>query len=83
MGEPLNNYSALVEAVRVMIGSPFLLSPKRITISTVCTLIFLFSISLVFTLYLILYEFIRFHRFPIVLILVLDLSVDFLSFKTH
>ncbi|XP_022953081.1 uncharacterized protein LOC111455593 [Cucurbita moschata] len=35
MGEPLNNYSALVEAVRVMIGSPFLLSPKRITISTV------------------------------------------------
>ncbi|CAK9315719.1 unnamed protein product [Citrullus colocynthis] len=35
MGEPLNNYSALVEAVRAMIGSPFLLSPKRITISTV------------------------------------------------
>ncbi|XP_022148839.1 uncharacterized protein LOC111017398 [Momordica charantia] len=35
MGEPLNNYSALVEAVRAMTGSPFLLSPKRITISTV------------------------------------------------
>lgn len=35
MGEPLNNYSALVEAVRAMIGSPFSLSPKRITISTV------------------------------------------------
>ncbi|KAJ4834942.1 hypothetical protein Tsubulata_047377 [Turnera subulata] len=35
MGEPLNNYSALVEAVRVMLGSPFQLSPKRITVSTV------------------------------------------------
>lgn len=35
MGEPLNNYSALVEAIRVMTGSPFQLSPKRITISTV------------------------------------------------
>ncbi|PON90556.1 Ribosomal RNA large subunit methyltransferase [Trema orientale] len=35
MGEPLNNYAALVEAIRVMIGSPFQLSPKRITVSTV------------------------------------------------
>lgn len=35
MGEPLNNYSALVEAVRVMSGVPFQLSPKRITVSTV------------------------------------------------
>ncbi|MBA0586610.1 hypothetical protein Gorai_017345 [Gossypium raimondii] len=35
MGEPLNNYTALVEAVRVMTGSPFQLSPKRITVSTV------------------------------------------------
>ncbi|GMN37890.1 hypothetical protein TIFTF001_007180 [Ficus carica] len=35
MGEPLNNYSALVEAIRVMTGSPFQLSPKRITVSTV------------------------------------------------
>lgn len=35
MGEPLNNYSSLVEAVRAMMAPPFLLSPKRITISTV------------------------------------------------
>ncbi|KAJ1388356.1 Radical SAM [Sesbania bispinosa] len=35
MGEPLNNYSAVVESVRVMTGSPFQLSSKRITISTV------------------------------------------------
>lgn len=35
MGEPLNNYTALVEAIRVMTSSPFHLSPKRITISTV------------------------------------------------
>lgn len=35
MGEPLNNYTALVEAIRVMMGSPFQLSPKRITVSTV------------------------------------------------
>ncbi|CAA6667413.1 unnamed protein product [Spirodela intermedia] len=35
MGEPLNNYSAVVEAVKVVTGSPFQLSPKRITISTV------------------------------------------------
>ena len=34
MGEPLNNYSALVDSVRVMTGSPFQLSPKKITIST-------------------------------------------------
>ncbi|KAA8545776.1 hypothetical protein F0562_020773 [Nyssa sinensis] len=35
MGEPLNNYAALIEAIRVMTGSPFQLSPKRITVSTV------------------------------------------------
>ncbi|XP_058773059.1 uncharacterized protein LOC131647162 [Vicia villosa] len=35
MGEPLNNYSAVVESVRIMTGSPFQLSLKRITISTV------------------------------------------------
>lgn len=35
MGEPLNNYNALVEAIRVMTGLPFQLSPKRITVSTV------------------------------------------------
>ncbi|XP_057450337.1 uncharacterized protein LOC130741439 [Lotus japonicus] len=35
MGEPLNNYSAVVQAVRIMTGSPFQLSFKRITISTV------------------------------------------------
>ncbi|CAE5967867.1 unnamed protein product [Arabidopsis arenosa] len=35
MGEPLNNYNAVVEAVRVMLKQPFQLSPKRITISTV------------------------------------------------
>ncbi|CAA7036568.1 unnamed protein product [Microthlaspi erraticum] len=35
MGEPLNNYNAVVEAVRVMLNHPFQLSPKRITISTV------------------------------------------------
>ncbi|GFZ16897.1 radical SAM superfamily protein [Actinidia rufa] len=34
-GEPLNNYTALVEAIRVMTGLPFQLSPKRITVSTV------------------------------------------------
>ncbi|KAF3779104.1 Ribosomal RNA large subunit methyltransferase N [Nymphaea thermarum] len=36
MGEPLNNYTAVVEAVQSMISFPFRLSPKRITISTVC-----------------------------------------------
>ncbi|WCJ17967.1 Dual-specificity RNA methyltransferase RlmN [Euphorbia peplus] len=35
MGEPLNNYNALVEAIRVMLGPPFHLSPKKITVSTV------------------------------------------------
>ncbi|XP_050261542.1 uncharacterized protein LOC126706243 [Quercus robur] len=35
MGEPLNNYAALVDAIRVMLGSPFQLSPRRITVSTV------------------------------------------------
>ncbi|KAJ3673966.1 hypothetical protein LUZ60_005958 [Juncus effusus] len=35
MGEPLNNYNALVEAVQTMTGPAFQLSPKRITVSTV------------------------------------------------
>ncbi|CAH1450461.1 unnamed protein product [Lactuca virosa] len=35
MGEPLNNYNALVEAIRVMTAFPFQLSPKKITVSTV------------------------------------------------
>ncbi|KAL9271506.1 Ribosomal RNA large subunit methyltransferase N-like protein [Drosera capensis] len=35
MGEPLNNYSALVEAIRIMTKPPFHLSPKRVTVSTV------------------------------------------------
>ncbi|CAH9082542.1 unnamed protein product [Cuscuta epithymum] len=35
MGEPLNNYSALVEAIHVMTASPFYLSPRKITVSTV------------------------------------------------
>ncbi|CAM8974202.1 unnamed protein product [Rhodiola kirilowii] len=35
MGEPLNNYSALVEAIQSMIIHPFQLSFKRITVSTV------------------------------------------------
>ncbi|WOL00567.1 hypothetical protein Cni_G09280 [Canna indica] len=35
MGEPLNNYAALVEAIQIMTGLPFQLSPKRITVSTV------------------------------------------------
>lgn len=35
MGEPLNNYLALVEAVRIMTRSPFQLSLRRITVSTV------------------------------------------------
>lgn len=38
MGEPLNNYRALVEAIQVMTGPPFQLSPKRITVSTVSCL---------------------------------------------
>ncbi|XP_030941357.1 uncharacterized protein LOC115966244 isoform X1 [Quercus lobata] len=38
MGEPLNNYAALVDAIRVMLGSPFQLSPRRITVSTEFTL---------------------------------------------
>lgn len=37
MGEPLNNYAAVVEAIQIMIGHPFQLSPKRITVSTVGT----------------------------------------------
>lgn len=35
MGEPLNNFTAVVEAIKIMMGSPFQLSPKRITVSTV------------------------------------------------
>ncbi|KAK1560401.1 hypothetical protein Q3G72_026297 [Acer saccharum] len=35
MGEPLNNYVDVVEAVRIMTGLPFQLSSKRITVSTV------------------------------------------------
>ncbi|KAJ3702859.1 hypothetical protein LUZ61_006564 [Rhynchospora tenuis] len=35
MGEPMNNYSSLVEAIQIMTGPPFQLSPKRITVSTV------------------------------------------------
>ncbi|KQK23056.1 hypothetical protein BRADI_1g71000v3 [Brachypodium distachyon] len=34
MGEPLNNYTAVVEAIHVLTGPPFQLSPKRITVST-------------------------------------------------
>ncbi|XP_008787188.2 LOW QUALITY PROTEIN: dual-specificity RNA methyltransferase RlmN [Phoenix dactylifera] len=35
MGEPLNNYATVVEAIQIMTGFPFQLSPKRITVSTV------------------------------------------------
>ncbi|CAL1399007.1 unnamed protein product [Linum trigynum] len=35
MGEPLNNYTMLVEAVRVMLAPPFQISPKKMTVSTV------------------------------------------------
>ncbi|KAG6406675.1 hypothetical protein SASPL_134284 [Salvia splendens] len=35
MGEPLNNYSAVVDAIRAMTAFPFQLSPKKITLSTV------------------------------------------------
>ncbi|OVA09374.1 Ribosomal RNA large subunit methyltransferase RlmN/Cfr [Macleaya cordata] len=35
MGEPMNNYTSLVEAIRIMTGFPFQQSPKRITVSTV------------------------------------------------
>jgi adenine C2-methylase RlmN of 23S rRNA A2503 and tRNA A37 len=35
MGEPLNNYTALVEAIQVLTASPFQISPKRVTVSTV------------------------------------------------
>lgn len=37
MGEPLNNYAAVVEAIQIMTRVPFQLSPKRITVSTVGT----------------------------------------------
>ncbi|WRX15587.1 Radical SAM - like 4 [Theobroma cacao] len=51
MGEPLNNYTALVEAIRVMTGSPFQLSPKRITVSTHLFQLFEsgYSLSVLFT----------------------------------
>ncbi|RWR82460.1 dual-specificity RNA methyltransferase RlmN [Cinnamomum micranthum f. kanehirae] len=35
MGEPLNNYAAVVEAIQIMTKVPFQLSPKKITVSTV------------------------------------------------
>ncbi|KAF6159762.1 hypothetical protein GIB67_030020 [Kingdonia uniflora] len=35
MGEPMNNYSSVVEAVQCMTRFPFQISPKRITVSTV------------------------------------------------
>ncbi|VFQ78264.1 unnamed protein product [Cuscuta campestris] len=35
MGEPLNNYSSLLEAIHIMTSSPFHLSPRKITVSTV------------------------------------------------
>ena len=35
MGEPMNNYDAVVKAVKVMTGRCFRLSPKHITLSTV------------------------------------------------
>ncbi|XP_057788135.1 uncharacterized protein LOC131005267 [Salvia miltiorrhiza] len=35
MGEPLNNYTAVVDAIRAMTALPFQLSPKKITLSTV------------------------------------------------
>lgn len=35
MGEPMNNYAAVVQAVKTMTGRFFCLSPKHITISTV------------------------------------------------
>lgn len=35
MGEPLNNYAAVVQAVKTMTGRCFCLSPKHITVSTV------------------------------------------------
>lgn len=37
MGEPLNNYNALVEAIQTITRFPFQLSAKRITVSTVGT----------------------------------------------
>lgn len=39
MGEPFNNYTALVEAIRAMTAFPFQLSPRKITVSTVCTIV--------------------------------------------
>ncbi|KAK9112078.1 hypothetical protein Scep_019597 [Stephania cephalantha] len=35
MGEPLNNYASIVQAVQIMTGFPFNLSTRKITISTV------------------------------------------------
>ena len=48
MGEPMNNYNALVEAIGVFTGSPFQLSPKRITVSTVSILNYLFACEITF-----------------------------------
>ena len=39
MGEPLNNYKAVVEGTRIMTGRCFGLSPTHITISTVRSLL--------------------------------------------
>lgn len=39
MGEPLNNYKAVVEGARIMTGRCFGLSPTHITISTVRNLL--------------------------------------------
>jgi len=41
MGEPLNNYKAVVEGTRIMTGRCFGLSPTHITISTVRSLLHL------------------------------------------
>eukprot|EP00250_Pteridium_aquilinum_P010323 c19301_g1_i1 orf=364-1509(-) len=35
MGEPMNNYAAVVQAIKTMTGRSFCLSPKHITVSTV------------------------------------------------
>eukprot|EP00250_Pteridium_aquilinum_P010324 c19301_g1_i2 orf=692-1339(-) len=34
MGEPMNNYAAVVQAIKTMTGRSFCLSPKHITVST-------------------------------------------------
>jgi adenine C2-methylase RlmN of 23S rRNA A2503 and tRNA A37 len=35
MGEPLNKYNAMLEAIKIITGPHFQLSPKRITVSTI------------------------------------------------